>query len=35
VFVALVIVGGLLLLDLLALWYGVDSRDARDWKHTS
>jgi hypothetical protein len=35
VLIALVIVGTLLVLDLLALWYGVDSRDGRDWNHTA
>jgi hypothetical protein len=35
VFIALVIVGSLLVLDLLTLWFGVDSRDGRDWEHPS
>jgi hypothetical protein len=35
VFLALLIVVSLLVLDLLALWLGVDSRDGQDWKRIS
>jgi dolichyl-phosphate-mannose--protein O-mannosyl transferase len=33
--IALVILGVLLLLDVVALWCGVDSRDGRDWQRLS
>jgi hypothetical protein len=30
---ALVIVGTIVALNVLALWYGADSRDGNDWRN--
>ncbi len=33
--IALVVLAALLVVDVLAVWYGVDSRDGRDWNRFS